>query len=309
MSLKSRFESRDPLIEGLRAQKIIQGDVEVATAIAEVGELVEFAPRQNLIVQGAADRDMYFILAGKASVIVEGSRLYPREKNWTVGEMSALNPEILRSATLEADETTVAWKITHEQLEIIATKRPRLWKLLAVDLAGRLQQRNQFISRPNARPRVFFICSAEALEIAECIRAGLDHEDATIEIWSDEQIFPAGSYPIEALERAVDDADFGIAIAQPDDLIRSRHRQAGAHRPVDPHRRPGRSGQGRGAGRHRIRRLIDDVSNLEIGRVGKAHGLKGEVTAVITGVGSSNTLCMTPSMRKRIRLVSRRGSR
>ena len=230
MSLKSRFESRDPLIEGLRAQKIIQGDVEVATAIAEVGELVEFAPRQNLIVQGAADRDMYFILAGKASVIVEGSRLYPREKNWTVGEMSALNPEILRSATLEADETTVAWKITHEQLEIIATKRPRLWKLLAVDLAGRLQQRNQFISRPNARPRVFFICSAEALEIAECIRAGLDHEDATIEIWSDEQIFPAGSYPIEALERAVDDADFGIAIAQPDDLIRSRHRQAAVPR-------------------------------------------------------------------------------
>jgi CRP/FNR family cyclic AMP-dependent transcriptional regulator len=230
MSLKSRFESRDALIEGLRAQKIIQGDAEVATGIAEVGELIEFAPGQNLIVQGAADRDMYFILAGKASVIVKGSRLYPREKNWTVGEMSALNPEILRSATLEADETTVAWKITHEQLEIIATKHPRLWKLLAVDLAGRLEQRNQFISRPNARPRVFFICSAEALEIAECIRAGLDHEDATIEIWSDEQIFPAGSYPIEALERAVDDADFGIAIAQPDDLIRSRDRQAAVPR-------------------------------------------------------------------------------
>lgn len=230
MSLKSRFEKREALIEGLRAQKIIQGDVEIARGIAQVGELVEFAPGQNLIVQGAADRDMYFILAGKASVIVKGSRLYAREKNWTVGEMSALNPEILRSATLEADETTVAWKITHEQLELIATEHPRLWKLLAADLAGRLEQRNQFISRPNARPRVFFICSAEALEIAECIRAGLDHEDATIEIWSDEQIFPAGGYPIEALERAVDDADFGIAIAQPDDLIRSRHRQAAVPR-------------------------------------------------------------------------------
>lgn len=230
MSLKSRFENREALIEGLRAQKIIQGDAEVVAGIADVGELVEFAPGQNLIVQGASDRDMYFILAGKASVIVKGSRLYPREKNWTVGEMSALNPEILRSATLEADETTVAWKITHEQLETIATKHPRLWKLLAVDMAGRLEQRNQFISRPNARPRVFFICSAEALEIAECIRAGLDHEDATFEIWSDEQIFPAGGYPIEALERAVDDADFGIAIAQPDDLIRSRHRQAAVPR-------------------------------------------------------------------------------
>lgn len=230
MSMKTRFEKRDALIEALRAQKIIQGDVEVATGIAEAGELVEFAPGQKLITQGAPDRDMHFILSGKASVIVNGSRLYPREKNWTVGEMSALNPEILRAATIEADEATVTWKITHEQLELIAKAHPRLWKLFAMDLAGRLEQRNKFVAKPNARPRVFLICSAEALEIAECIRAGLDHEDATIEIWSDEQIFPAGGYPIEALERAVDDADFGIAIAQPDDLVRSRHRQASVPR-------------------------------------------------------------------------------
>ena len=226
MSMKTRFEKHDTLIEALRAQKIIQGDVEVATGIAEAGELIEFSPGQKLITQGAPDRDMHFILSGKASVIVNGSRLYPREKNWTVGEMSALNPEILRAATIEADETTVTWKITHEQLESIAKAHPRIWKLFAMDLAGRLEQRNKFVARPNARPRVFFICSAEALEIAECIRAGLDHEDATIEIWSDEKIFPAGGYPIEALERAVDDADFGIAIAQPDDLVRSRDRQA-----------------------------------------------------------------------------------
>lgn len=225
MSMKSRFENRQALIESLRAQKIIQGDADVASGIADRGELVEFARGQNLIVQGAADRDMFFILAGKATVIVKGSRLYQREKNWTVGEMSALSPEILRSATIQADEPTVAWKISHEQLEEIGSRHPRLWRLIAVDLAGRLEQRNQLIMPPNARPKVFFICSAEALEIAECIRAGLDHEDATIEIWSDEHIFPPGGYPIEALERAVDDADFGIAIAQPDDLVRSRHRQ------------------------------------------------------------------------------------
>lgn len=230
MSMRTRFEKRDALIEALRAQKIIQGDIEVATGIAEAGELIEFAPGQKLITQGAPDRDMHFILSGKASVIVNGSRLYPREKNWTVGEMSALNPEILRAATIEADETTVTWKITHEQLESIANAHPRLWKLFAMDLAGRLEQRNKLVARPNARPRVFLICSAEALDIAECIRAGLDHEDATIEIWSDEKIFPAGGYPIEALERAVDDADFGIAIAQPDDLVRSRDRQASVPR-------------------------------------------------------------------------------
>lgn len=230
MSLKERFEDRQALVEALRAQRIIQGDGQAAEAIASAGELIEFAAGQNLIEQGASDRDMFFLLAGKAQVIVNGVRLYPRERNLTVGEMSAINAEITRAATIQADEPTVAWKITHLQLEAAAEKHSRLWRLLAVDLAGRLEQRNKFINRPNSRPKIFVICSAEALEIAECLRAGLDHEDATIEIWSDEHIFPAGTYPLDALEREVNEADFGIAIAQPDDLVRSRDRQTSTPR-------------------------------------------------------------------------------
>lgn len=230
MSLKSRFENRDVLIESLLAQKIIQGDIDVAKAIAEIGELVEFNDGENIIVQGTSDRDMFFILAGKAWVIIKGARLYTRVKTWTVGEMSALNPGIMRSATIQASEPTVVWKISHEQLEQIAQNQPRIWRLLASDLAERLEQRSQFIPAQNARPKMFFICSSEALEIAECIRAGLDYEDASIEIWSDDHIFSPGGYPIEALEKAVNEADFGIAIAQPDDLVRSRDRQSMAPR-------------------------------------------------------------------------------
>lgn len=226
MSLKQRFEDPAALIEALRAQKIVQGDGDVAAAIAQVGELMEFAPGHNLIEEGGADRDMYFLLSGKVQVIVKGVRLYPREKNVSVGEMSAINPEITRAATIQADEPTVALRISHQELEAIARREPRIWRLLAVDLSGRLEQRNRFIDKPNARPRVFFICSAEALEIAECIRAGLQHEDAVVEIWSDDHIFPPGGYPIEALERGVNEADLGIAIAQPDDLVRSRDRSA-----------------------------------------------------------------------------------
>lgn len=224
MSLKQRFGNRAVLVEALRAQKIVQGDTAVAEAIADVGELLEFAPGQNLIEEGGTDRDMFFLLAGKAQVIVKGVRLYPREKNVSVGEMSAINPEITRAATIQADEPTVALKISHQDLDAIAEKQPRIWRLLAIDLSGRLEQRNRFINKPNARPRVFFICSAEALDIAECIRAGLQHEDAVVEIWSDDHIFPPGGYPIEALERGVNESDLGIAIAQPDDLVRSRER-------------------------------------------------------------------------------------
>jgi CRP/FNR family cyclic AMP-dependent transcriptional regulator len=225
MSLKSRFENRQALVDALRAQKIVQGDAEVAEAIADVGQLVEFAPGQILIEEGASDRDMYLLLAGKVHVLVKGMRLYAREKNLSVGEMSAINPEITRAATIEADEATVAMKISPEQLDAIAQREPRIWKLLAVDLSSRLEQRNRFIPLPNRKPRLFFICSAEALEIAESIRAALEHENAVVEIWSDDHIFPAGSYPVDALEQAVNEADFGVAIAQPDDLVRSRDRQ------------------------------------------------------------------------------------
>jgi predicted nucleotide-binding protein len=68
------------------------------------------------------------------------------------------------------------------------------------------------------------ICSAEALDIARCIRIGLKHVTRHIAIWSDEQIFESGSYPLEALEKEVNHADFAIALAEPDDIIRSRDR-------------------------------------------------------------------------------------
>jgi len=147
----------------------------------------------------------------------------------TVGEMSAINPHISRSSTIEATDLTVAWKISHTRLGEVGRIHPELWRLIALDLASRLEQRNLFVNRVNARPRVFMICSTEALAIARTIRVGLEHT-AEIVIWSDEKIFPPGAYPIEALEEQVNQADFGIALAEPDDLIRSRDRKAAVPR-------------------------------------------------------------------------------
>lgn len=225
-TMKDRFQNPNDLIESLRDQRLVRGDRALAECIAEQGELVEFRPGQLLIEQGGADRDLYFLLVGSARVIVNKARLYPRGANETVGEMSAIHPQIARAATLEAEDTTVAWKISHERLVAIGEKFPLIWRALAVELAARLQQRNQFIQRANVRPRVFIICSKEALDIAKALRIGLEHENASVEIWSDDQIFRAGNYPLEDLEREVNEADLGIAIAQPDDLIRARGRQA-----------------------------------------------------------------------------------
>ena len=92
--MKERFEKTDTLVGALLAQRIIQGNRELASKFAEVGTLVECPPGKNLIEQGQTDRDVYFVLTGKLRIIVNGVRHHTREAGDTVGEMSALNPTI-----------------------------------------------------------------------------------------------------------------------------------------------------------------------------------------------------------------------
>lgn len=224
MGIRERFDDRNELIGALLRQQVIANDRAIAQDIAEVGDLLEFEPGRRLIEQGGVDREIYFLLAGEARVIVNGVRMHTRGAAVTVGEMSALNSTIARSASIEAEKETVAWRITHNRLEEIADRYPQLWKRLCIDLAGRLEQRNNYVNRANFEPRLFMICSKEALDIAKSIRIGLQHVTRKIVIWSDEQIFESGSYPLEALEKEVNQADFAIALAEPDDIVRSRDR-------------------------------------------------------------------------------------
>ena len=230
MTLIDRFQNKTVLTEALLAQAIVQGDREVAAALADAGKVVEFAAGEVLIHEDATDRDMYFLLFGKVGVSVKGKYLYPRESNVTVGEMSAVNPAITRSATITAMEPTVTLKVSPETLDQIAMVQPRIYRLIAAELASRLQQRNSLIRAPNPRPRVFFISSKESLSVAKAIRHGLRYSDADSLLWSDEDMFPPGSYPLEVLEHEVDQADFGVAIAHPDDIVRSRRSQSAAPR-------------------------------------------------------------------------------
>ncbi len=226
VDIKSRFKNSEDLIDALKAQRLLEGSDELARAFAKEGELVSYTDGQVLIEQGAADRDMYFLLAGKTTLIVNGYRLgYGRNAGETVGEMSAINGAILRSATVEASEPTAAWKVSHHRLAQIGASFPDIWKRMAVVLSGRLEQRNALINRVNLKPRVFIICSKEALPIAKCLQLGLEYDNCDVLLWSDEEIFEPGQYPLESLEAEVAKADFGIVLAEPDDLRRSRHKQ------------------------------------------------------------------------------------
>jgi predicted nucleotide-binding protein len=224
MGIAQRFADRAELVQALLRQNVIANDHPVAEEVAQIGELVEFEPGRRLIEQGGTDREIYFLLAGEARVIVNGVRMHSRKAGTTVGEMSAVNPVIARSASIEAEKETAAWRITYGRLEEIADRHPLVWKRLAFELASRIEQRNRYVNRANTEPRIFIICSVEALEVAKTVRIGLRHVSKHIVLWSDEQIFESGSYPLEALEKEVACADFAIALAEPDDIVRSRDR-------------------------------------------------------------------------------------
>src|SRR3569833_2092952 len=112
MSLKERFENHKILVEALLEQNVVRGDQSIAEALSSAGELKEFVAGQEIIRQGDDDRSAFFILAGRGQVVINGYRLYPREAGFSVGEMSAINPRLRRSATVEAMEDTVALRVS-----------------------------------------------------------------------------------------------------------------------------------------------------------------------------------------------------
>ncbi len=135
--------------------------------------------------------------------------------------MAAIEPTQARSTTVVADEDSLVCKLSQPQLTDLGKRYPDIWRNLAKELARRLAQRNSLVSPARNTIRVFIISSAEALDIAEQIQSNLRYADFLVEIWTN-GVFKASNYPIESLERAVDDSDFAIAIAKPDDLSKSR---------------------------------------------------------------------------------------
>lgn len=221
--MKVRFEGEEGmrrLIAALQSQKICVGDEDIASKFAAVAELYDVAAGTAIITQGANDNDAYFILAGAFSVVVEGHEIGTRHANDCVGEMAAIDPSLPRTATIVAKEASVVAKVSEPNFIRTADAHPKMWRALSQELAKRLDRRKELLIRPNDRPRLFIISSREALDTARFIQQILER-DALVQVWTDGVFFASG-YALEALEAAVADSDFAIAIAQPDDVAISR---------------------------------------------------------------------------------------
>jgi hypothetical protein len=77
-AMKERFEgnNRSNLIDALKRQELVAGDVAIAEAIADQGELVEFAKGDKLIIEDAEDNDIYLLLCGLGLDCDQRKRVY-----------------------------------------------------------------------------------------------------------------------------------------------------------------------------------------------------------------------------------------
>ena len=212
-------------LEQLNAQRIVEGNDAVAQALLDAGELMFPQDGNTVIEQGSSADELYFILTGAVEFSVNGRTLGSRGAGRTVGEMSAIHQGIARTATIKAKAHTVLLKVDAGKFNEIAVDHPVIWKRVAADIAERLEERNATIRPCNERPKVFIICAVEALRVAQAIQFHFQHDEADFKIWSD-QVFKASQYPIEALQDVLDESDFSIAIASPEDLVIVRRETA-----------------------------------------------------------------------------------
>jgi len=220
--MKERFEKdgRQNLVDALKRPEFVGGDAKLAEALIKHGEILEYKKGDIIIAEGGEDNDIYFLLAGSVAVVVKGNEIATRKAGQHVGEMAAIEPAQKRSATVVAHDTLVALQVKSADFHVIGKEFPHIWLPLARELSRRLLQRNDLIRPPNEYPKLFIISSAEALEVAREIQAQLER-DVFSSIWS-QGVFFVGGYPLEALENAVNESDFAVAVAQPDDIIETR---------------------------------------------------------------------------------------
>jgi len=209
------------LVAALAEFRTLAGLEAAATQLAEAGELLDVAAGASFITQEDAETDVFFIVAGAVDVIVNGKVVNTRRVGEHVGEMAAIEPTQLRSATITATEPTVVLKVPESDFSRVADAHPLIWRRLAAALSRRLKERNRMITAPRERVRVFVMSSVEALPVTRLLVQHFEHDPFLTVVW-DHGVFRAANYTLDELEAQLEQADFAIAVAHADDMVISR---------------------------------------------------------------------------------------
>jgi CRP/FNR family cyclic AMP-dependent transcriptional regulator len=140
-SLLKQFEGSDGrrhLIKALTLQPLIR-DQSVAVVLARRVMLEAVPAGKKLIQQGGSDRDLFLILEGAFSIMIDGHIVVSAKAGEHVGEMSVVDPDMPRSASVIATSDSIVARISESDFSAIADRFPQLWRRIALQLARRLR--------------------------------------------------------------------------------------------------------------------------------------------------------------------------
>jgi len=140
-SLLARFqgpEGKPRLADALKLQSLIR-DQDLALEFARHVSLEQVRSGRMLIRQGASESDLFLILTGEFSVLVNGELVERRTAGEHLGEMALVDPQAPRSASVIAVCDSVVARITEPEFSKLADRFPRLWRRIACGLAAHLR--------------------------------------------------------------------------------------------------------------------------------------------------------------------------
>jgi CRP/FNR family transcriptional regulator, cyclic AMP receptor protein len=231
----NRFEGNDGrrrLREALLSQKCLANDATIVAEIAKSCALKSYKKDKLLIKHNGSDNDLVFILSGRVAVRVHGQELAIRNAGEHIGEMALIDPGLRRSADVVAIENVTVARVAEKDVAKIAMKKPSLWRQLAIELAGRLNEQSRFIRAPNARPVIFIGSSSEGLEVAKLVKQGLAHSFVVPTVWTD-NVFLPGHGTMEDLKKRISESDFGVLVCTGDDRVINKPRDINHLAPRD----------------------------------------------------------------------------
>lgn len=223
-SMKIRFtgsRGKQRLIDCVCKQQIVEGDLFLAKELISKGTVVEKRKGTTINKQGDSDNHLYLIITGSVCALVNNREIGIRAANTHFGEMTIIDHTALRSATITARESCILLRINESDFASIASKKPKLWRNMAVTLCARLIEREKFLVPPHSEPTVFIGSSTEALRPAKAIYKYLSKKSVVPQLWTD-GVFQVSKTAIEDLYMAAKDSDFAVIVLSPDDVCISR---------------------------------------------------------------------------------------
>lgn len=209
--------------EVLRDSVVLRDHPTVATELAAVGTPHVLAAGTALTQEHSFGDEVFFVLSGKARVLVNNQPIAERVVGELLGEMALLDPGRARSATLAAADELAVLEVKGDDFLRILGGTPIAWKGIARQLADRLRARRAFLPRANTRPIMFLGSSVEKLPALDAFVTALAH-DAEPKPWPG--VFGPSRFTLPDLLKAANECDYATFVFAADDTTSARHKRA-----------------------------------------------------------------------------------